>query len=140
MADRFRSERAQPPAPGGTAAPAPPGSVAFRPELAAGGPVFALDVGDQDVHRLGRSEIGRGRQRLAAQRRLRRPAQWRSDQSLPPVAQFSRLMSVIRMSTASGDPPSTCTLTRVISSTSFFFCSTVRPSIISMWYVGMADS
>jgi len=44
---------------------------------------------------------------------------------------------VIKMSTISGVPPSTSTETRVISSTSFFFCSTVRPSIISMWYVGM---
>jgi len=30
-------------------------SAAFGPELAACGPVFALDVGDQDVHRFGRA-------------------------------------------------------------------------------------
>jgi hypothetical protein len=56
-----------------------------------------------------------------------------SDQSLPPVAQFSRLTSVMRMSTDSGEPPSTSTLTRVISCTSLRFCSIVRPSIISTW-------
>ena len=64
---------------------------------------------------------------------LRVKAYSRSSQSLPPVAQSWRLMSVMMMSTDSGKLPSTFTLTRVISSTSLRFCSTVRPYIISTW-------
>ena len=60
-----------------------------------------------------------------------------SDHSLPPVDQLSRFTSVIKISTESGEPPSTSTVTRVISSTRRFFCSGVRPSNISMWYRGM---
>ena len=62
-----------------------------------------------------------------------RPSAYGPLQQLPPVAQFSRLMSVMITSTESGAPPRMSTLTRVISATSFFFCSRVRPSIISTW-------
>jgi hypothetical protein len=54
----------------------------------------------------------------AALRKRAAMAYSRSSQSLPPVAQSWRLMSVMMMSTDSGEPPSTSTLTRVISSTS----------------------
>jgi hypothetical protein len=60
-----------------------------------------------------------------------------SDQSLPPVAQFSRLTSVMMMSTDSGLESSVWQVTSVIALTKAFFCSSVRPSNNWTLMVGM---
>src|SRR4029079_4638501 len=62
-----------------------------------------------------------------------------SDQSLPAVAQLSRRISVMMMSTDSGLHESVSQVTRVTASTNARFCSTVRPSNIWTLNVGMVS-
>jgi glyoxylate/hydroxypyruvate reductase A len=60
-----------------------------------------------------------------------------SDQSLPPVAQFSRSTSVRMISTEPGSQPSTRHVSLVSAATSSRFCSLLRPEKSSMCIVGM---
>src|SRR5690606_9064501 len=63
-----------------------------------------------------------------------------SDQSLPPVAQSSRLTSCRMISTDSGLEPSVATVASVMALTNARFCSTVRPSKSWTLMVGMLIS